>query len=32
MKKIRTTRQKDEAILGWFLVGLTLVIILGVSV
>jgi len=32
MKKLRTTRQKDEAILAWFLVSLSIVIIIGVSV
>ena len=32
MKKIRTTNQKDEAILAWSLVALVVVVIVGVSV
>jgi hypothetical protein len=30
MKKLRTTNQKDEAILAWFLVALVVVVITGV--
>jgi len=32
MKKLRTTKQKDEAIFAWFLVALVVVIIIGVSI